>query len=267
MSYKLVAIDMDGTLLNDKHQVSKKNKEVIIKLANEGINFVLASGRPYNSLYPYTKELEVYLPLVTANGSIIKCPLTEKVYKKTGIGIEMAKEILDYGLSKDYGISFYYEGKVITLSEELVEIHRDLEGLEAHLVKDVNLQKSPIKIIFSGEVEEISKSFKELFNRYQGSLYITSSEEYILEVMNLEVSKGKALEYMIERMGIEAKEIIAIGNNFNDVAMFEVAGLSIAMDNSPQGVKNAADLVTKSNEEDGVAYALEKIIVEGQREL
>ncbi|TDX47994.1 hypothetical protein C7959_1348 [Orenia marismortui] len=260
VKFKLVAIDMDGTLLNDDHKVSDKNREIITKYANQGVNFVLASGRPYQALYPYTKELEVYLPLVTSNGSIVKCPLTESVYTNSSMPLDLAKEILDYGYSKGYGVSLYFEDEVITSHEEVAKVHRELEGIDPTIITKYQLEEGPTKIVFFADPEDIDKAFAQLADKYEGDLYITRSDERCVETMNLEVSKGKALKYMIKRMNIASEEVLAIGNNFNDVAMFEEAGLAVAMGNSPEGVKEVADFVTKSNQEDGVAYALEKFL-------
>jgi hypothetical protein len=262
MRYKLVAVDMDGTLLNDDHKVSDKNREAINKFANQGVNFILASGRPYQSLYPYTKELEVYLPLVTSNGSIVKCPLTKNIYHNKQIPLELAEEILEYGYNNSYGMSLYFGDKVITNQKSIAEVHNDLEGIKAIIEEKHQLREEPTKILFSGEPKKMLELFALLAERYEDKLYITQSDEEYVEVMNLEVSKGNALKYMMNRMNIEKEEVIAIGNNFNDVAMFEIAGLSIAMANSPEGVKEKADFVTKTNLEDGVAYALERFLAE-----
>ncbi len=260
MRYKLIAIDMDGTLLDDNHQVPLKNKETITRFAKQGINFILASGRPYQSLYPYTNELEVYLPLVSANGSIVKCPLTESIYHKSDLPYDLAKEILAYARDNDFSASIYFEDDIITSSQELADVHFELEGLEVELDENYKLNHPPVKIVIFGEADSITRVYSDLADRYENRLYVTRSDDRCVEVMNLEVSKGNALKYMMDRMNIDPEEVIAIGNQFNDLAMFEVAGLAIAMGNSPQGVKDAADFVTKSNEDNGVAYALEKFL-------
>ncbi|GAB6100337.1 Cof-type HAD-IIB family hydrolase [Halanaerocella petrolearia] len=262
MSYKLVAIDMDGTLLNNNHQVSTKNREVINRLADQGVQFVLASGRPYQSLHPYTEELEVYLPLISANGSIVKCTITDKVYHKADMPLELAQEILDYGLENNYGVSLYFEDDIYTFDEELARGHQELEGLDVEVIDDSKLEEPPVKIIYYDKVDKIDKAFSKLASDYEDRLYITRSDDEYVEAMNLEISKGQALEYLMDRLDLIPEEVISIGNNYNDVAMFEVAGLAVAMDNAPDAVKEKADFVTKSNHENGVAYALEKFIVE-----
>ena len=261
MDYKLIAIDMDGTLLNDDKEIPSENKKMIEELANQGVSFILASGRPYQSLEPYTKKLEVYLPLISANGSVVKCSLTEKTYHKSNISLELAQELIDYGLKNDYGVSVYYDGEILTSSQEMAEGHWDLEKIRPKVVDDLKISKSPIKVIYFGAEEKIDHAYPFLREKYQNHLYITRSDEEYLEIMNLEVSKGKALEYMMDKMNINSDQVMAIGNNFNDVAMFKVAGLAVAMGNSPQGVKEEADFITKSNQESGVAHALKKLLL------
>ncbi|AGB41736.1 HAD-superfamily hydrolase, subfamily IIB [Halobacteroides halobius DSM 5150] len=269
MSYKLVAIDMDGTLLNNQHQVSIENKKTIKQLAKQGIGFVLASGRPYDALHPYTQELEVYLPLITANGSVIKSTIDNKVYHKWQMPLKLAQKIYHYGLRNNFAVSLYFEDEIVTFDEELAQGHRELEKIEPKVmeVEEFEFTKAPIKILYYNNSDEITKAFSKLTKQYADKLYITRSDDEFLEFLNADVSKGMALEYLIERLDLTAEEVIAIGNNHNDIAMFEVAGLAVAMDNAPQEVKEEADFITKSNLDNGVAYALKKFILNDKGEI
>ncbi|GAB6100338.1 Cof-type HAD-IIB family hydrolase [Halanaerocella petrolearia] len=264
MEYKLVAIDMDDTLLDDQHRVSKKNREVINYLLKQGINVVLASGRPFGSLAPYAQDLGIVMPIISANGSLIKCLLTDKIYHKLNLQSELAQDILEYGKENDYIISVYYEDQIATNYSKRAEIHRELKEVETVTIdRDLEIDKAPIKLLLHHEEEEIARAgFDQLRSEYLKELYITSAGGSSIEVMNQKATKGKALEYVVDRLNIDSESVIAIGNGHNDIPMFEVAGLSIAMDNSLSQVKEVADFVTKSNQEDGVAYALEKFIDE-----
>lgn len=260
MSYKLVVLDMDGTLLDSNHQISKKNKAVINRLTREGIKFVLASGRPYQSLCSYVKDLGINLPVIATNGSVVKCPMTGKVHYKSVVPLDLAEEIINYGKEYKYSISLYLEDEIITLDPKMIKVHWELEKVEASIMNELVIGKAPNKIIYSANPERIKEAFKFLTNKYVEKLYITCSDDIYLDVMNLKTSKGRALSYMMDEMNIPSNEVMVIGNNFNDLAMFEVAGLAVAMANSPQKIKYEADFVTKSNMHDGVAYALEKFI-------
>lgn len=263
MNIKLVVLDMDGTLLTDDHQVSKKNKEAIGRLKEKGVGVILASGRPYQSIYPYAKDLGLDLPIIGSNGAFVKSPLDEKIYNHSYLPLDLAQEIVDYGLKHNHTVSLYMEEDVFTFDDEMARFHWELEGLRADKITDPKICKMdqiPTKIIYYDQPERITKAFKILEKDYGQKLYVTCSGEVFLDFMNIEVSKGNALKQLMKEMNLSKDEVMAIGNNFNDVAMFEVAGLAIAMDNSPQDVKDQADYVTLSNTEEGVAFALDKYI-------
>ncbi|KKK38933.1 HAD family hydrolase [Mesobacillus campisalis] len=260
MQYKLVVLDMDGTLLNDKHQVSAANKEAIQRLKKHGIHIVLASGRPYESIYPYVNELGTDLPIIAANGALIKSPLTSEVYYSAGLPIHLTKEIVEYGQENQYPVSLYLDGEVHTFHESMVKVHWELEKLNAKLIEKFEGKKDLYKIIYRNIPEKIEEAFLHLEKKYRNQLYITRSDDIYLDIMNINVSKGMALRQILETHHFSPDEVVVMGNSYNDTTMFEVAGLSIAMENSPAVVKEAADFVTKSNNEDGVAYALERYI-------
>lgn len=260
MQYKLVVLDMDGTLLDNEHHVSNANKEAIDRLKREGISVVLASGRPYESIYSYVKDLGIDLPIIAANGALIKNPLTSEVYYSTGLPINLAEEIVEYGQENHYPISLYLDGEVHTFNESMVKVHWELEKLKARVIDKFEGDKDLYKIIYANTPQKIEEAFKHLENKYKEKLYITRSDDIYLDVMNINASKGKALRQLMDMLHISSHEVLVMGNSFNDIAMFEVAGLAIAMDNSPQEIKDAADFVTKSNNEDGVAYALDRYI-------
>ena len=103
-----------------------------------------------------------------------------------------------------------------------------------------------------------SSAYHTIHERYKENLYVTRSDDKFLDVMYINASKGNTLKHLMEVMGYSKEEVLVIGNSYNDIAMFEVAGLAVAMENSPQKVKNSAHYVTKTNDQHGVAYALDK---------
>ncbi|MEH7333570.1 Cof-type HAD-IIB family hydrolase [Neobacillus drentensis] len=260
MQYKLVVLDMDGTLLNDDHLVSDTNKEVIHRLKRVGTSVALASGRPYESIYPYVKDLEIDLPIIAANGALIKNPISNEVHYSASLPSELAKEIVEYGQENQYPISLYLDGEVHTFNENMVKVHWELEKLQARFIDKFEDEKELYKIIYAHTPEKIEDAFYRLEEKYKEKLYITRSDDRYLDVMNINASKGKALHQLMEMLQISSQEVLVIGNSFNDIAMFEVAGCAIAMENSPQEVKNAADFVTKSNNDNGVAYVLDRVM-------
>ena len=263
MKYKLVVLDLDGTLLNDEHEVSRENRTTISCLKKQGVQFMLASGRPYKSIVPYAMDLGLDLPIISANGSIVKSPKDNDVYVSSSLPKELAKEIIDFAKEQMFSISLYLENNILTFNDDLINLHRDLEKLEARKITRFLFEQPIFKILLVHHPKKIKETLHWLGTKYKNKLHITSSEQNFIEVMNINASKGIALKHLMKKMGLPSQEAIVFGNNFNDVSMFEIAGLSVAMLNSPYKVRNIADIVTKSNVEDGVAYALKKIFLGG----
>lgn len=259
MQYKLVVLDMDGTLLNGEHEVSEENRETIMGLMEQGVQFVLASGRPYESIVPYVKDLGLELPIISANGALVKSVINNEVYFSSSLPMQQVEEILDFADQTSFAVSLYLENEIVTFDEEMVNLHSDLEGLKAKKINNFSGNNPIIKILLTDHPDKVNKTISWFESKYKNDLYITSSEPNYLEVMNINASKGIAINNLIKKMDLSAKEVVVMGNNFNDVTMFGIAGLSVAMSNSPQRVREVADFVTKSNVENGVAYALERI--------
>ncbi|MBN6206464.1 HAD family phosphatase [Ralstonia pickettii] len=257
--YKVVVLDMDGTLLNGKNEVSQVNKETIMELKEQGIQFILASGRPYDSIVPYAVELDLDLPIISANGALVKSVTNDEVIYSSILSTKWVKEILNFAKDTTFAVSLYLKDEIFTFDEDMLNLHKSLEGLDAKKIDSFKGNQSVIKILMANHPDKVNETIKQFELRYKNNLYITSSEPYFLEIMNSNASKGIALEQLIKKMSVSPKEVIAIGNNFNDIAMFEVAGFSVAMSNSPLEVQGIADFVTKSNVDDGVAYVLKKV--------
>ena len=214
MQYKLVVLDMDGTLLDNEHRVSSANKEAIHRLKSEGVKVVLASGRPFESIYPYVHELGIDLPIIAANGALIKSPLTNEVFYSASLPSHLAKEIVEYGQANDYPISLYLDGEVHTFNESMVKIHWELEKLNANLIDQFDEEKTLYKIIYQNTPARIAEACNHLEQKYKEELYITRSDAIYLDVMNRDASKGKALKKLMSMLKILPQEALVMGNSF-----------------------------------------------------
>lgn len=259
MKYKLVVLDMDGTLLNSNHKISETNKEILQRLASKGVEVVLASGRPFEAAYLYSKELGIDSPIIASNGAMVKSPRTEELYYSATVTKDLAEEIVEYGRQNDYPTSLYVSNEVYTYDERMEKLHIEVEGIHPTIINSFESDKPIYKVIYMDTPERIEEAYIHLEAAYRGKLYITRSADILLDVMSKEVSKGIALEKLRESLGIPKEEVIVFGNSYNDVSMFEEAGLAVAMENSPQAVKDAAHVVTKTNDEDGVAHILKEV--------
>lgn len=274
MKYKLIAIDMDGTLLDSKNNVSARTKEAIIKAKEKGVHVVLSTGRILKSAVHYSKQLELKNPIIASNGGIMIDENSNVLYKSP-LAKQSIKEIVKladkeniychlYDDSKFYSsrkvqevLDFYSEGSD-TMKIEL-EIFNDIDEILS--IKDLNIYK----LIFIDEDREKLQNFREKISKLQ-DINISSSWLNNVEAMGFNVSKGKAITKLCETLGIEAQEVMAIGDSENDLSMLKIAGLSVAMGNGSDKIKDQVDYITDTNDNDGVAKAIEKFILESEND-
>ncbi len=261
--YKLVALDMDGTLLNDKHQISKYTKEVLLKLYNKGVKIVLASGRPYQSMNLFVEELGIEIPLIATNGSLVKSSAGEIISQET-IDLNATCRLLDHAKINGLYTSLYFHDSIcVEKITEKTDVHFKIERVEPKLVDDLSqvLDREPINILFSIDNDVMEETIIKLESDFSDSVCVVQSSERHIDIMGKDITKGFGLHKLLEEYGLEAKDVVAFGNNFNDVAMLEEAGCGIAMANSATGVKEKADMIAGNNNEDGVAVMLEEIFL------
>ncbi len=273
MKYKLICMDMDGTLLNDKKEVSERAIKAIEKAHNLGVKVVIATGRIFVSAEFYGDIIGVKAPIIASNGAYIREKDADKAIYEEGLGSENYELVLNLLRKYDIVPHFYTEDTIYT--EKL--IHSSLSYKNANktlpqnrqvkikVINDWNklfIEENP-RIIKAMAIDLDGKKIKEAkaefisLNRFQ----IVSSLKNCFEVMAKETSKGNALKKICDYYGIDRNEIIAIGDNENDISMIRYAGLGIAMGNAESEVKELADYITLSNEEDGVARVIEEFII------
>lgn len=261
---KLIALDLDGTLLNSENKLSETNKREILKYKRNGVHFVLCSGRPFIGMASIIKSLGLQNQgyLVSFNGAIIHDMAKEEVIYNSYLDTNSLIEIDQ--LSHEIGLDYHLQspsGIFITKDE-----------INSYTAFDSWLNLSPIyvrnltelqnvfinKVIFVGEPLELKRKIKEIPSFYYKKYNIMQSLDFFFEFLNKKSNKGIALKEVANRLGILPEEIMAIGDNDNDLSMFEYAGLSVAMENGSVKARERADFLTKTNDEDGVAHALEK---------
>lgn len=264
MQYKMVAVDMDGTLLTPELRISKETIETVRKVIEREVIVTLSTGRMYPAALPFALELQLDVPLITCNGALIKCARTGKEYHKKALSREHCMEILNYCISSDLEISLYKDDDIYTSGTYNLHIHEEIDNTEPRIIKDLRsaVDDSVIKIMFSSKNKSALEYHSEtIYQSYKDKLNIYFSLPWFTEVVHKDSNKRHALEYLSRHFGIKKEEVIAIGDNFNDMDMMQYAGLGVAMGNAPQYLKESADYVTLSNDEDGVRHVLEKFIL------
>ncbi len=264
MQYKMVAIDMDGTLLTPELRISRETIETVRKVIDLGVIVTLSTGRMYPAALPFALELQLDVPLITCNGALIKCSRTGREYHKKALSTEHCMEILEYCISSDLNLSLYKDDEIYTSGAYNLPIHEEIDKSEPRVIDDLKsaVDDSIIKIMISSRNKSALEYHSEtIYKTYKDMLNIYFSLPWFTEVVHKEANKSHALEYLSRHYGIKKEEVIAIGDNFNDIDMMQYAGLGVAMGNAPDYLKEAADYVTLSNDEDGVRHVLERFIL------
>ncbi|MGG4167824.1 Cof-type HAD-IIB family hydrolase [Rossellomorea vietnamensis] len=267
MSYKMIVLDLDDTLLRDDQTISKRTKDALTQAQEAGVKVVLASGRPTQGMRWVAEELKLdhygsyILPF---NGSkIIDCKTNEEKYSRT-LSAETAHFLYDISKREDVGILTYSEDAIIVEeTNQFASIESDLTGLPVKVVPDFKdaITGPVVKALMLKEADHLAKVEKKLQTELDDELSVMRSKPFFLEFTQLGVTKGASLDYLIKSMDIKREEVIAIGDSYNDLTMIEFAGLGVAMGNAPDDIKEKADYVTASNMEDGVAEVVDKFVL------
>ena len=271
--YKLVAIDLDGTLLNTEKEVSERNKRAIALAIEKGVKIVICSGRVYTGARLYAKQVGSSDPIIACNGAIISENIYGNVLYSNILQTGDCLKVID--LCHKHDIYFHVYAGDVMMTEKLgftslkyFEKNKMLppeDRVEIEIVKDMadtvkRMEGNVLKIVVVNNNTELLGKVRNEIAKLP-SIDVMSSNYDNFEVMNKGVNKGAALKRLTELLGIPASEMVAIGDNENDISMIKYAGLGIAMDNGEDIAKEASQYVTASNNHDGVAQAIEKFVL------
>ncbi|MCM3740753.1 Cof-type HAD-IIB family hydrolase [Oceanobacillus luteolus] len=284
---KLIASDLDGTLLNEIGQVSENNAAAIKKAVDQGIRFVVATGRSWDSASKPLQAAGITSPVISLNGATIYDEDGELLHE-VKMNRDVAKEVLSVCREAEMYLEFFTNKGIYSASREyfvevLVDIMKsanpNLTEEEIRANAHLRFQNEPVEFIddydlifemddvviykilgFSLKPEKLAGVRASLGKEKE--LVITSSGDINLEFNHPQAQKGVALKNLADRLNIPMEDIVAVGDNWNDVSMLQAAGKGIAMGNASDEIKQLADGVTKSNIEDGVAALIESILIE-----
>lgn len=285
--YKLIAIDLDGTLLNSYGIVSEKNKLALVKAKEEGAEIVIASGRSTNSVKNIAGDLGICNYIICGNGSLIYDLQKDKIIYDKFIDKKKVLQIIDICEQNSIYYNIYTENMVIakTLNNNVLFYHQenaskpDNKKTKINLVQNIydyverlenqNILKITVSdsdsIIFNGIIRKLRevKNIDVLNVAHMSRKVIKNGTEEVLleyfytEITNQNVDKWFAIEYLMDKLNIKKEEVMTIGDNVNDKIMIENAGCGVAMGNSAPYIKEVADIVVQDNNQDGVAEAVE----------
>ncbi len=262
---KCVSIDLDGTLLDDHHQISAANRNVIRKLKEHHIDVILNTGRQYADVIKVNGVKELELPIFCLNGSMMYDE-TGKLLYETEISLDLYQTLLQTLQKLEVGVLVYtnqggFPGTLPLLrgkSWDEIQALFDQQDYEAILhLKNLKIYKL-VAVVDETQLEKIDK-VKEVL-RKQETISFSSSFPNNCEITSSEAQKGKAIRRYENLRNLTFNEVYSFGDGGNDITQFEVSTRSFAMENAPEEIKKRASDITKSNNDDGVAYAIEEIL-------
>ena len=269
MKYKLLVLDVDGTLLNDKKEITPRTHAALLKAQQMGVHVVLASGRPTNGVQPLAEALELnhYGGFILSynGGQIINAQTGELMFEKR-IDPAMIPYLNRKAKENGFAIFTYHKDYILTDSPENKHVQEEAELNKMRIIGVENFPEAvdfaPCKCILTSDEENNLVGLENHWKkRLDGVLEAFRSEDYFLEVAPHFINKGNTLAVLMEMLNITTEEVVAIGDGVADVSMLQLAGTGVAMGNARDSVKACADFTTLSNNMDGVAVAIEKAIL------
>ncbi|WP_085536146.1 Cof-type HAD-IIB family hydrolase [Massilibacteroides vaginae] len=269
MKYKLLVLDVDGTLVNSEKEISKQTLATLLKVQHMGVRIVLASGRSTYGLRHLIEALELknhggYI-LSYNGGQVIDIKNNEVLFEKR-IDPQQIPYLEKKALKNGFGIFTYHKNKIITSTPDNKHIQHEakLNGMDIVTVDNFSeaVTFSPCKCVLVSDDEQALVGLKDHWRkRLAGVLDVYRSEPFFLEVVPEFIDKGNTLGVLIQKLGLGEEEVMAIGDGRRDFSMIQLAGLGVAMGNAQKSIQACADYVTESNDNDGVALAVQKFII------
>ena len=261
---RLAALDLDGTLLTDDHVVTDRSCEALQELSARGVVVVLISGRMHRAIQPISDQIGLENPIISYNGGMVKHPRTGEVIHHTPIPAAEAMVLVGYGDREGLHLNFCLNDQLfIKEYNQWSELYEKRTGVPATALGDLRELdgEEPTKMQILDTPEKIDLLLTKCKAEFGERLYVTRTQVEYIEFMNPEVSKGRALQALANQLEISNDLIVTFGDGYNDETMMKIAGFSVAMGNSVDEIKDIADYTTETNQNDGVALAVEHLLL------
>jgi len=264
MKYKLIAADMDGTLLNDESVITERTKISIQKAVETGTLFVAATGRPMCGVENMNSLFDEDIPFITFNGAMVIMGKSKKILFNKSLEPNHVKEIYTLGTNRNIPVVLWIGEQLwVSLECEATSDYQKITGADMNIISDINELKvrGVTKMLWMDTPDNIAQFQSEMNEHFKGAVNCHISRPVFLEFVNAQADKGRAMAEIGKVYGIDKNEMIAVGDSYNDISMLKYAGLGIAMENAPDDIKTICRHVTLSNNDDGVAAVIEKYIL------
>lgn len=264
MPIKLIASDLDGTLVADLHTIAPRTQSALKAAQKKGVHVTIATGREYPVTEKFIKMLGLTTPTICFQGALIYNPVTQQTLAGDSLPVPLAHQLITLARRDNLSLYFYLENTAYT---ENPTPHSEVifAGIGTPLVQVGDLKKAitrpPVKGIIVHPAPETEAVIATLRTELNGQVSVFRSLDMLIEVTSQQVSKGNALAKLAAHLGIDQSEVMAIGDQDNDIAMIKWAGLGVAMGNASIGAKAAADFIAPPISEDGAAWAIEHFVL------
>lgn len=265
MAYRLIALDLDGTLLKDDLSLSPRVSRALANAQSRGITVTLASGRGFPALKPWAERLQVTAPVIGYQGARITDPATSRTMCEYSFSRDLVGEVVEYARLCDVSLTVYVDDEIyVERKRHSDAFYNKWFGLPIHVVTDLvsALPADPIKFLMTATADEMDALQPEVEATFGRCLQIVRSHPLFIEGLALGVTKGTALAWVAQYLNIRQSETIAFGDSGNDVEMLAWAGMGVAMGNGMSQAHRAADIVAPSVDDDGVAVVLEQLVLQ-----
>jgi len=264
VKYKLIAVDVDGTLLDSSNRITEETKKAIELCKEKGVIFTISSGRPIQGVEKLNKILDLDTPFITYNGAMVVMGKSKTILYEQKLSASNANSAIKLGEKWGTTIFVWADNKLYAndINQRTIN-YSEIANIEPEFVKNLSdiTGNGVSKVLWYDEIENINKYLGRVGEFISDDINYHTSKPMFLEFVDKNASKAIAMEKIGDYYNISQKEMIAVGDGLNDISMIEYAGLGVAMGNAHDLVKNKAQYITLSNDQDGVAHVINKFIL------
>ncbi|HKU81560.1 MAG TPA: Cof-type HAD-IIB family hydrolase [Candidatus Tumulicola sp.] len=263
-SPRLIAFDLDGTLLGRDLTISERVRKAIARVQAAGVAGCLVTGRMYRASVPFARALGLDAPIVCYQGAAIIDPATDEILAHSALDNAVVLELIDLAAAEDLHLQLYRNDEYyVERRNAYTDLYAQLSKAEPVVVPSLReaFAYSPsTKAVVVADPEQAQRYAGELSQRLAGRAYVTRSLPEFVEILDPSVDKGGALAFVAARLGVPMDAVMAIGDSWNDAPLLRAAGLAVAMGSAPDELRELADAVVADVAHDGVAEALDRFV-------
>lgn len=268
MSYEVLVLDVDGTLMRTDKVISQRTIDAVVDIQRRGIKVAIASGRSTAGIRKTAEKIrldEFGGYIVSYNGACISNCRTGEIVYNINLPDGIVQDIYEFSKQEKTGIMTYHDNDIIAENDadQYIQIDAKGCGISIHVVEDFGKEVTyPVnKCLLTGDPDYMEGVEKRAAKQFDGRLSVYRSEDFYVEMMPLGIDKAYGLSKLLKRLGYSRSQMICCGDGFNDISMIQYAGLGVAMANADEAVRKAADYIAPHCDEDGLVDVIDKFIV------